>query len=405
MTPNSSPTPSNSIGGPSRRRVTPSGRQDWSTWPSYDAAVTGFDGYWYPVMWGRDLGRKPHAVRLLGERVALVRDAGRVYALADRCPHRGVPLSYGTRELPGTISCRYHGWTFDLETGTMCAALTDGPDSPINGRVGVPTYPAAERLGLIWVYVGPQDDPPPVERDIPAELVENDCIVGGKVQAGREGNWRLAAENGFDEGHAKYLHRNSLWQTFRTAPAWAESHVTAPDKSGWITRVRDAAHWEYRDPQRGVWSVDRWWRRRTGYRPTDSGSVDPVIAGLELEGRTSIRVPGQLRVAYPMWIHYEFYVPEDAGHHRYVQIAVSFQKGFRAFGWTVEYVTLIRPLFHGQFTGQDTWMVHVMDAPPEKLYRPDASITAWRKLCQTSGARPRIPRTPLLRPAPEDSDP
>jgi hypothetical protein len=24
----------------------------------------------------------------------------------------------------------------------------------------------------------------------------------------------------------------------------------------------------------------------------------------------------------------------------------------------------------------------VMDAPPERLYRPDVSITEWRKLCE-----------------------
>jgi hypothetical protein len=27
-------------------------------------------------------------------------------------------------------------------------------------------------------------------------------------------------------------------------------------------------------------------------------------------------------------------------------------------------------------------MVDVMDAPPERLYRPDIAITEWRKLCE-----------------------
>ena len=60
-------------------------------------------------------------------------------ALHDRCPHRGVPLSHpmATQEWPGTWTCCYHGWTFDLETGTLVAAITDGPDSPICGKVAV----------------------------------------------------------------------------------------------------------------------------------------------------------------------------------------------------------------------------------------------------------------------------
>src|SRR5919202_727081 len=44
--------------------------------PRYDAAVLGFRNYWYPVMWSRDLGRRPIAVTLLGDRVMLLREDG-----------------------------------------------------------------------------------------------------------------------------------------------------------------------------------------------------------------------------------------------------------------------------------------------------------------------------------------
>lgn len=27
------------------------GRADWSTWLAYDAAASGLEGYWYPVLW------------------------------------------------------------------------------------------------------------------------------------------------------------------------------------------------------------------------------------------------------------------------------------------------------------------------------------------------------------------
>ena len=67
------------------------------------------------------------------------------------------------------MSCGYHGWTYDLASGTLVAALTDGPDSPICGKVRVRTYPVEERIGIVWVYIG-ELDPPPVEADIPEEL-------------------------------------------------------------------------------------------------------------------------------------------------------------------------------------------------------------------------------------------
>jgi hypothetical protein len=38
--------------------------------------------------------------------------------------------------------------------------------------------------------------------------------------------------------------------------------------------------------------------------------------------------------------------------------------------------------YMGQFNAQDQWMIESMSIPPERLYRPDASITAWRKLVE-----------------------
>ena len=43
----------------------------------------------------------------------------------------------------------------------------------------------------------------------------------------------------------------------------------------------------------------------------------------------------------------------------------------------------VRWVFHGMFNDEDRLMVDVMDAPPERLYRPDIAITEWRKLCES----------------------
>lgn len=353
---------------------------DWKNWPRYDSAELGFRGYWYPTIWAHQVGDKPEPITVCGERIVLVRDGDVVRGLHDRCPHRGVPLSLGRRQFEGTLSCVYHGWTFDLETGTLKAVLTDGPDSPICGKVGVATYPVEERLGMLWVYIGDVasgEEPPPVERDIPAELIDNELVLGGRNEV-RTGNWRFGAENGFDEGHAKYLHNTALWRLFKVMPAWNETRIV--EKDGWLVRVQDEVHWDAEFPGLGTWTNKRWWKRiPLPDRPGKNGDANPVIESLDIPGFVSIRMPGLLRVAYPKFIHYEWYVPVDADHVRYVQMMVRFEKGFTARAFKLKYLAAFRWLFHGQFTRQDAWMVNVTDAPPERLYRPDLSLTAWRR--------------------------
>jgi nitrite reductase/ring-hydroxylating ferredoxin subunit len=367
------------------------GRQDWSTWPQYEASANGLPGrYWYPVMWSSALTGKPVSIEIAKRKVMLIRDGKSIAALHDRCPHRGVPLSLGSREFPGTLSCPYHGWTFDLKSGQLCAVITDGPDSPLCGKVAVQRFPVAERLGLIWLFIGPDPandevgEVPSVDTAIPAELRGHDFACGGNIEI-RNGGWRFGAENGFDEGHAKYLHRNSLWRILKVMPTWTKT-IVINDADGWITRVQTEVHWDADFPGLGHWGGQRWWKFGSGSKmlegPKASGRTDPHISALNFAGQQSIRLPGLLRIVHRRFIHYEWYVPVDEQLYRYVQLLVEFKRGPGAWLFKLRYLLWIRWLFHGQFSAQDKWMVDVMDAPPERLYRPDVSITAWRRLCE-----------------------
>src|SRR3546814_8067948 len=100
---------------------------------------------------------------------------------------------------------------------------------------------------------------------------------------------------------------------------------------------------------------------------------DPDISCLDLPGCASLSLPGVLRIAYPQFIHYEFYVPIDSGHTKYVGVMVQFKSGLAKAKFYLKYLLGIRWLFHGQFSGQDHWVVEQTDAPPERLYRPDRS--------------------------------
>jgi nitrite reductase (NADH) small subunit len=67
--------------------------------------------------------RGARVVRLAGQDIAVFRTGDdRVYALRDRCPHRGGPLSQGIVH-GHRVTCPLHDWVIDLTDGTAA-----GPD-------------------------------------------------------------------------------------------------------------------------------------------------------------------------------------------------------------------------------------------------------------------------------------
>ena len=54
---------------------------------------------------------------VVGERkVSVFNIDGNLYAIEDRCPHRGASLGKGTRD-GFVVTCPLHKWEFDLRTG------------------------------------------------------------------------------------------------------------------------------------------------------------------------------------------------------------------------------------------------------------------------------------------------
>jgi nitrite reductase (NADH) small subunit len=61
--------------------------------------------------------RGARVVRIAGRNIALFRSGtGKVYALRDRCPHRGGPLSQGIVH-GERVTCPLHDWVIDLASG------------------------------------------------------------------------------------------------------------------------------------------------------------------------------------------------------------------------------------------------------------------------------------------------
>src|SRR5258708_1148605 len=75
----------------------------------------GLREYWYPALLAKRVAAKrPKELKIAGEDLVFFRDASDdVVALARACPHRGAFLSHGKSHFKGTLTCPYHGWTFD----------------------------------------------------------------------------------------------------------------------------------------------------------------------------------------------------------------------------------------------------------------------------------------------------
>ena len=171
----------------------------------------GLREYWYPALQTRQLKNNSVVpVTLAGDNLVFFRDGdGVARALENRCPHRSALLSLGQVGVfrPGTLTCRYHGMTFD-GAGTCVAYLTE-PNSPACGRIRARAYPVQEIGGIVWVYMG-DNTPDPVEQAVPhaaAVLRQKNLVV---FRAVLPYNYLNQSDAAADMAHFGVLHRNCL---------------------------------------------------------------------------------------------------------------------------------------------------------------------------------------------------
>jgi nitrite reductase/ring-hydroxylating ferredoxin subunit len=173
--------------------------------------------YWHPVCLSRKLLDLPVAMKALGEEIILFRKkTGEVGALYPRCIHRGASLFYGKITDNG-LRCGYHGWAFDKD-----GRCTDQPCEPNNGgraksRFRQPWYPAEERYGLVFVYLGPIEKKPPLPRydlleSVPEgwEIVADDTTIPSAGAGYMPCNWLQHHENGMDPHHVAIVHAHQF---------------------------------------------------------------------------------------------------------------------------------------------------------------------------------------------------
>ncbi len=185
--------------------------------------------FWQPVCMSEELTDVPKAVRILNEDLVVFRDrSGRVGVLDRHCSHRGTSLEYGIIQQQG-IRCCYHGWQFDVD-GTILEMPCEPAESRMKEGIFHGAYPAFERSGLVFAYMGPPEDKPDFDEfDSFSMPADGRLVPFTNVYAC---NWLQVFENLIDHFHAAALHNNmtvdsldaeirdgvSLGQGFRTMP-------------------------------------------------------------------------------------------------------------------------------------------------------------------------------------------
>jgi phenylpropionate dioxygenase-like ring-hydroxylating dioxygenase large terminal subunit len=161
--------------------------------------------HWYVVAHDYEIvGNKPLGRTICDIPMAIFRgEDGGIGVVDDRCPHRYAPLSSG--EVCGNdIQCGYHGIRFNRE----------GECKHIPGNLPVPkgfatrSYPAVERHGFIWAWLGEKAADPGLIPDFHENKSEGWKGVPGYLNIAC--NYQLMVDNILDLTHVVFVHKSTL---------------------------------------------------------------------------------------------------------------------------------------------------------------------------------------------------
>jgi phthalate 4,5-dioxygenase len=269
-----------------------------------------FRRLWLPVLTSADLGEPdsaPVRLRLLGEDLVGFRDTtGAVGVIQAACPHRRAKLFWGRNEECG-LRCAYHGWKFDV-AGQCVDTPSEPAESRFKERIRAKSYPAVERGGLVWLYMGPEADEPPFPHyswlDLPAEEVQ----VTSWLQ---RSNWLQSLEGDLDSAHVSFLH--SWLDPDAGPPAFISGYrrYIEVDKSPRLT-VQDTPYGFIYGGRRTIGDGEYYWRATQWLAPAGSQVgggegmrfLTPIDDGHSVSFSVQRVAPGAVRAENPPLVGY-----------------------------------------------------------------------------------------------------
>jgi nitrite reductase/ring-hydroxylating ferredoxin subunit len=192
---------------------------------------------WIPISLSRDVPRSAtRAVILDGRELVVWRaESGVAQVWEDRCPHRGMRLSFGFVR-GETLNCLYHGWQYG--TSASCQAIPAHPDLDVPPTIKANCYPSAETGGFILVSMDAEPGPSPL-------LLAGRPIASLAIATSRETIVGLITGTALDnvQGVSAVLDGitvNVCWHV--TGPNRLMLHAVAVDPGDVETRVLLALH-------------------------------------------------------------------------------------------------------------------------------------------------------------------
>jgi len=174
--------------------------------------------FWYPALRSTEIvGQHLATAMLLEVPLVLGRTSdGKVFAMRDSCPHRGIPLSYGRFD-GKTVECSYHGWRFDACSG-RCIEIPSRTDQDKikTERIFAGSYACEEHDGYVWVFMhAPGTRAPESSEILPAprlatfsekfKIMHLACDLPAHVDHGIIGL--------MDPAHGPFVHQSWFWRS------------------------------------------------------------------------------------------------------------------------------------------------------------------------------------------------
>ena len=242
---------------------------------------------WYVIAWDHEIpAEQPNGAiftrTVLCEPIVVYRSSGGLVALADRCCHRGAPLSKGRLE-GDNLRCGYHGIVFNPQG--QCIEVPGMERAP--GKACVKRYPLAVKNGWVFVWMGEPEKAD--EKHLPDNYSCNSpdwANLPGYMHY--DTDYLLICDNLLDFSHLSYVHEKTLGGSHAIAQARPEiTDITAPGQRGLriqrhVAEVPPPPSYQRIHTFKG--SIERWWDydfvlpgtllMKSGGRPSSSNTVD-----------------------------------------------------------------------------------------------------------------------------------
>ncbi len=157
-------------------------------------------------------------VELCGVPVLVTRDSGgEVRAMHNVCAHRAATLEHRPSGATRVFSCRFHGWSYELD-GSLRAVADASLFSTVPCTRGLRAVGCEERHGIVWVTPAPGPEGPIGVRawlgDHLDDLFDSFGFAGMVSHRSHEFdvacNWKLLTDGFLELYHLKYLHRQTI---------------------------------------------------------------------------------------------------------------------------------------------------------------------------------------------------